>query len=68
VIIQTEFEKFALDHNKHTHCLGCGGCLLDPSHVIQGYPCWCITCRDRIKENCKRSNLPLPWRGGWEFV
>lgn len=65
---RTEFEQFALDHARHNHCNGCGGCLLDPSHVVQGYPSWCRGCRDRIKANCQRSGLPLPWRGGWEFV
>lgn len=62
----TPFEHFALDHNQHNHCQGCGGCLLDPSHLVQSYQTWCVSCRDRIKAACTR--LPLPWRGGWEFV
>ncbi len=66
----TEFEIFALDHKKHVHCLGCGGCLLDPSPLVQGFQgcVWCVTCRDRIKANCKRVGIPLPWNGGVEFV
>jgi hypothetical protein len=67
IIPQTDFERFALDHAAHNHCLGCGGCLLDPSHVVQGYPAWCVTCRDRIKKN-HPAGAPLPWKGGWEFV
>lgn len=55
----TEFEHFALDHKLHNHCKGCGGCLLDPSHVVQGYPAWCVGCRDRIKANCQRTHLPV---------
>ena len=65
---QTDFERFALDHTQHNHCLGCGGCLLDPSYMVQGHSAWCINCRDRIKANCATAGLPLPWRGGWEFV
>jgi len=64
----TDFERFATDHAKHTHCLGCGGCLLDRSHLVQSFPSWCVTCRDRIKALCARTGAPLPWRGGWEFV
>lgn len=64
----TTFELFALDHQKHNHCQGCGGCLVDPSPIVQGYPAWCVNCRDRIKGNVARSGAPLPWRGGWEFV
>ena len=64
---QTEFERFALDHEVHNHCQGCGGCMLDPSHLVQGYPVWCVNCRERIKKS-KPKDAPLPWRGGWEFV
>lgn len=64
---RTEFEIFALDHERHNHCQGCGGCLLDPSHIVQGYAAWCVTCRDRIKATHPK-DAPLPWRGGWEFV
>ncbi len=63
----TEFEIFALDHKRHNHCQGCGGCLVDPSHVVQGYQAWCVTCRDRIKRSSPKG-APLPWAGGWEFV
>jgi len=64
---QTEFERFALDHYAHAHCHGCGGCLLDPSHLIQGFiPVYCVGCRDRIKANNK-PGVPLPWVGGYEF-
>lgn len=69
---QTAFEQFALDHARHVHCLGCGGCLLDPSHLVQGYGTvtWCVGCRDRIKASCQRSGMAPPWEkmGGWEFV
>lgn len=69
-MVQTAFEQFALDHQRHVHCLGCGGCLLDPSHIVQGFRSWvwCVGCRDRIKATCARSGLPLPWAGGVEFV
>jgi hypothetical protein len=63
----TDFEIFALDHQRHTHCQGCGGCLLDPSHVVQGYRSWCVGCRDRIKRSAP-VGAPLPWAGGWEFA
>jgi len=63
----TEFEQFALDHKRHNHCQGCGGCLLDPSDLVQMYVSWCVSCRDRIKANLP-PGAPLPWRGGWEFV
>ena len=62
----TDFEIFALDHKRHNHCQGCGGCLLEPSHLVQRYNAWCIACRDRIKRNLPQ-NAPVPWRGGWEF-
>ncbi len=45
----TEFEHFALDHMRHNHCMACGGCLLAPSYLVQSFPSWCVTCRDRIK-------------------
>lgn len=64
----TEFEHFALDHRQHQHCQGCGGCLLNPSHLVQGFPSWCIGCRDRIKTNCQRQGIPVPWHGAWEFA
>lgn len=60
-----DFERFALDHEAHRHCQGCGGCILDPSHLVQMYPCWCVSCRDRIKANTPDERLP--WRGMWEF-
>ena len=63
----TDFEIFALDHERHNHCQGCGGCLLTPSHLVQTYASWCVTCRDRIKRTAP-PGAPLPWRGGWEFV
>ncbi len=66
--LQTDFERFALDHAQHTHCQGCGGCILDPSHFIQGYPCWCIVCRDRIKANAVKNGTPVPWKGQWELA
>lgn len=60
----TEFEKFALDHLAHKHCIGCGGCVLENSkQVLESYPIWCVACRDAIKRN----NPPiLPWAFGWE--
>jgi hypothetical protein len=63
----TEFEHFALDHAQHNHCQGCGGCLLNPSHLVQTYRSWCVTCRDRIKANLPKG-AALPWAGMWEFV
>jgi hypothetical protein len=63
---QTDFEQFALDHNKHRHCMACGGCLLDPRWMVQEFPAWCIGCRDRIKANLP-PGVPPPWKGGWEF-
>jgi hypothetical protein len=65
--VQTDFERFALDHTRHNHCRGCGFCLLDPSFIVQAYDSWCVGCRDRIKANCQRSGAPLPWAGAWEF-
>ncbi len=67
---QTDFERFALNHDQHVHCNGCGGCLLDPSHLVQGFRgwTWCVGCRDRIKVNCARTGVPVPWKGGVEFV
>lgn len=64
----TEFETFAMDHKRHAHCQGCAGCLLNPSYAIQGFPAWCIGCRDRIKAQCAKVGAPLPWFGGWEFI
>ena len=64
----TAFEQFALDHKRHNHCQGCGGCLVDPSHIVQSYPSWCVGCRDRIKANVAKTGAPVPWRGGWEFT
>ncbi len=41
----TDFEKFATDHEQHGHCVGCGGCILDPRPEVQGsWPLWCIAC------------------------
>jgi hypothetical protein len=64
----TDFEIFALDHQRHNHCQGCGGCLLDPSHLVQSYAAWCVGCRDRIKQSSRRTGARLPWHGGYEFV
>lgn len=64
--LQTPFERFALDHTAHTHCMGCNGCLLDPSHIVQSYRAWCVGCRDRIKA-ATRPGVPLPWAGMFEF-
>ena len=63
----TDFERFALDHEAHNHCLGCGGCLLNPAGFVQDSPAWCVGCRDRIKKTIP-AGAPLPWKGGWEFV
>lgn len=64
--VQTDFERFALDHKAHQHCQGCGGCLLDPAWYVQQFSAWCIGCRDRIK-NTVPAGVPLPWDGGWEL-
>lgn len=62
----TDFERFALDHQAHVHCQGCGGCLLDPAFYVQHFSqnVWCVTCRDRIKA----SGVPLPWHPSLEFA
>ena len=63
----TEFEIFARDHERHNHCQACGGCLLDPSHLVQGYAAWCLTCRERIKAARPRETWPWVRGGGFEF-
>ena len=69
IAVQTDFERFALDHKAHVHCRGCGGCLLDPAFYVQSYPShvWCVQCRDRIKATCAITGVPVPWTGGWEL-
>lgn len=62
----TQFEKFAMDHAAHNHCQGCGGCLLEQTHIVQGYPSWCIGCRDRIKATLPKG-ARLPWTGLVDF-
>jgi len=56
----TEFEKFALDHRRHQHCIGCGGCILDRRliagdffnrNVQQVNPLWCVGCSNRLRES-----------------
>ena len=61
--VQTDFERFALDHKAHVHCQGCGGCIVDPAFYIQSYPhtVWCMACRIRIKAVCALTGAPLPW-------
>lgn len=58
----TTFEEFALDHNKHVHCRGCNGCILDPTWFVQQFEnsVWCVACRDRIKKN-NPPDKKLPW-------
>lgn len=65
----TDFERFATDHHSHVHCVGCGGCLLDPAFYVQSFRnhVWCVGCRDRIKATCKQTGAPPPWTGGWEL-
>lgn len=63
----TAFEEFALNHYRHKHCMGCGGCILDDSRVVlESHPIWCIGCRDRIKKATPAA-VPLPWDRGFEI-
>ncbi len=62
----TEFEIFALDHKRHNHCQGCGGCLLDPAFWVQGFNAWCVGCARRIKSNLPPGARP-PWGEAWEL-
>lgn len=62
--VQTDFERFALDHAAHKHCAGCGGCLLVRT---QFDPLWCVGCRERVKKTCAASGAPLPWLVEWEL-
>lgn len=60
----TEFEKFAADHFRHKHCMGCGGCFLERSQqVMEQHPIWCIGCRDKIIKATPAGH-PLPWEPG----
>lgn len=67
-VAPTAFELFAMDHKAHRHCMGCNGCLLDPSHIVQSFLAWCVGCRDRIKKTTA-PGIPLPWEqsGGVDF-
>ena len=59
---EENFERFALDHEEHAHCIGCGGCLLTPSFLVQCYfPVWCVACRERIKKQAAVTGRRLPW-------
>lgn len=56
------FEQFAMDHDLHVHCIGCGGCILDPQPQVQySHPIWCIGCRDRIEKRCAKTGARVPW-------
>lgn len=61
--MRTDFEEFALNHDKHEHCIGCGGCLLDPRvESLKGilHPFWCVSCRDKIDANMPKG-MDRPW-------
>lgn len=56
----TAFEEFALDHNRHRHCIVCSGCILDPDPFIQGsWPLWCIGCAR--KTNHSFGSIKAAW-------
>jgi len=68
IAVQTDFERFALDHKAHRHCKGCGGCIIDPAWYVQMTPdVWCVGCRDRIKKQLQSVGAPLPWLHEWEI-
>jgi hypothetical protein len=68
VAVQTDFERFALDHTKHRHCRGCMGCIINPAWFVQMTPeVWCIGCRERIRARCLKVGIPLPWEVEWEI-
>lgn len=55
------FAEFAKDHYEHTHCIACGGCLVDPArHVRFAIPVWCAGCRDKLKASLPPGVKP-PW-------
>lgn len=63
----TNFEKYATDHEEHTHCAGCGGCMLDPRiEALQINPVWCVACIKRIDEKMP-IGAPRPWANGLIF-
>jgi len=63
----TEFERFAMDHNEHAHCAGCGGCMLDPRiKELQAAPVWCMGCVKAIHAKMP-VGAPRPWAGGVMF-
>lgn len=55
------FAAYARDHQKHHHCCGCGGCLLDPAirDLAMG-PYWCVGCMTRVKNGLPAGVNP-PW-------
>lgn len=62
----TAFEEFALDHNRHRHCIVCQGCILDPSPLVQGsWPLWCIGCAR--KTNNSFGSIKAAWITPSEF-
>jgi len=64
----TEFEKFATDHKEHSHCAGCGGCMLDPRiKTLQITPIWCVPCVKTIDAKMP-AEAPRPWAGGVMFL
>lgn len=55
------FEEFATNHEQHAHCLGCGGCLLNPNvERSSTTPVWCTGCTVRIAKNLPAGVMP-PW-------
>jgi hypothetical protein len=55
----TKFEKFAYDHTKHLHCMGCAGCILQPGlKELVGTSVWCTQCRDRIEASVPEERWP----------
>lgn len=55
----TEFEQFAMDHNRHKHCIACAGCILDRRPVVmENNPIWCAQCADKIEATTKPGRRP----------
>lgn len=64
----TEFEKYALNHSVHSHCIACGTCMLDPRvHPRLVNPVWCISCYRRIDAVMPADAL-RPWHGGYVYA
>lgn len=58
------FSEFAKNHQEHSHCVACSGCIVDPTpHVRFSAPLWCVGCRNKVKASLP-TGLEPPWL--WE--